>query len=436
MLRAILTTFQNQKSKIVLWCLVALSILLFARIVIKSIWTYKNIIATTSTTKSANALLQTVIESYNSSHSISKLKLHEISTFDKSANLHSGENIDFAVIAPGTPIPNGFEVIASLNEEKIVLVSHKGNHFEQLRDVGNATINIVNINDYDEGVLRKLFDFFETTEQRNKINVISLDNFLASKILPNRIVYAFFLNSFSSTSHKIFKTSIQKLRDKLDVTEIDLAALADSSYLFFSSAIKKGELSIHPLLPREDIDTVSAFTYLVARTTVSEEVISRILTFLNASKKLIHDKVSRDAFLNVEGISESKNIAFHRGYKKFLNGENEGFFQKNSDTIYILGVALAAVFSFVYSNYKKRKRKADESHIGILEVFEGLEKDWYEDLPSEDKQRILKVKKVLTDLIIHRSNKKNVLMNSMIGFLVLTNVTNALRKRDDAYKDS
>jgi len=380
--------------------------------------------------------LQTVIESYNSSHSISKLKLHEISTFDKSANLHSGENIDFAVIAPGTPIPNGFEVIASLNEEKIVLVSHKGNHFEQLRDVGNATINIVNINDYDEGVLRKLFDFFETTEQRNKINVISLDNFLASKILPNRIVYAFFLNSFSSTSHKIFKTSIQKLRDKLDVTEIDLAALADSSYLFFSSAIKKGELSIHPLLPREDIDTVSAFTYLVARTTVSEEVISRILTFLNASKKLIHDKVSRDAFLNVEGISESKNIAFHRGYKKFLNGENEGFFQKNSDTIYILGVALAAVFSFVYSNYKKRKRKADESHIGILEVFEGLEKDWYEDLPSEDKQRILKVKKVLTDLIIHRSNKKNVLMNSMIGFLVLTNVTNALRKRDDAYKDS
>jgi hypothetical protein len=285
-------------------------------------------------------------------------------------------------------------------------------------------------------VLRELLIFFETTEQSNKINSISLDNFLESKILPNRVVYAFFLNPFSSTSHKIFKTRIQKLRDKLDITEIDLAELADYSYLFFSSTIKKGELSIHPLLPSEDIDTVSAFTYLVARTSVSEEVISKILTFLNASKKLILDKVSSDAFLNVEGISESKNIAFHRGYKKFLNGENEGFFQKNSDTIYILGVALAAVFSFVYSNYKKRKRKADESHIGILEVFEGLEKDWYEDLPSEDKQRILKVKKVLTDLIIHRSNKKNVLMNSMIGFLVLTNVTNALRKRDDAYKDS
>jgi NMT1-like family len=340
------------------------------------------------------------------------------------------------LLPPGTTIPNGFEVIASLNEEKFVLVSHKGNHFEQLKDIGNATINIVNTHDYDERVLRKLFDFFETAEQRNKINIISLDNFLETKILPNRMIYAFFLKSFSSTSHKIFKTRIQKLRDKLDVTEIDLAELADYSYVFFSSIIKKGELSIHPLLPSEDIDTVAAFTYLVARTSVSEEVISRILTFLNASKKLILDKLSGDAFLNVEGISESKNIAFHRGYKKFLNGENEGFFQKNSDTIYISGVALAALFSFVYSHYKKRKRKADESHIGILAVFEDLEKDWHEDLPNEDKQKILNIKKVLSGLIVHRSNKKNILMNSLLGFLVLTNLANALRKRDDSYKDS
>jgi hypothetical protein len=419
-----------------LWCLVALTVLLFARIAIKHIWSYKNIIATTPATKAANALLQTIIESYNGSHSLSQLRIYEISNFDENAHLNSGESIDFAVIAPGTTIPNGFEVIAAINEEKIVLVSHKGNHFEQLKDISNTTIDIVSVNGYDEGVLRKLFDFFETTEQRNKIDVISLENFLESKILPNRVVYAFFLNPLSSTSHKIFKTRIQKLRANLDIIEIDLAELADYSYLFFSSTIKKGELSIHPLLPHEDIDTVSAFTYLVARTSVGEEVISRILTFLNASKKLILDKVSRDAFLNVEGISESKNIAFHRGYKKFLNGENEGFFQKNSDMIYILGVALAATFSFVYSNYKKRKRKADESHTDILEVFEGLEKDWYEALPSEDKQKILKVKKILSDVILHRSNKKNVLVNTLIGFLILTNLTNALRKRDDSYKDS
>jgi hypothetical protein len=105
MLRSILTTCQNQKSKIVLWCLVALTVLLFARIAIKHIWSYKNIIATTPATKAANALLQTIIESYNGSHSLSQLRIYEISNFDENAHLNSGESIDFAVIAPGTTIP-------------------------------------------------------------------------------------------------------------------------------------------------------------------------------------------------------------------------------------------------------------------------------------------------------------------------------------------
>jgi hypothetical protein len=393
MLRSILTTFQHQRSKIVLLCCIALAILLFSKLMIQHIWTYKNVIATTPATKPANTLLQTIIDSYNSSHTLSKLQMAEVRTFDEGASSDSGESYNFAVIAPGTPIPNGFEVIASLNEEKVVLVCYKENHFGQLQEISNATINIVHINDYDEGVLRKLLDFFETPDQRNKIYVISLENFLESKILPNRAVYAFFLNPFSSTSNTIFKTRLQKLHDKLHVTEIDLAELVDYSPLFFSSTLKKGELNIHPLLPSEDIDTVSAYTYLVARTSVSEEVISRILTSLNASKKLIHDKVARNALLNVEGISEAKNIAFHRGYKKFLSGENESFFQKNSDTIYILGVVVAVISSFIYSNYKERKRKADESHTEILEAFEDLEKDWDEDISSEDKQKFWKQKR-------------------------------------------
>src|SRR5215467_10302964 len=153
MLRSMLMTLQNQKSKIVLLCFVVLAILLFSKLMMKSIWTYKNIIATTSATKSANTLLQTIVESYNSSHTLSKLKMDEVGTFDESSSLDGGEKDDFAVIAPGASIPNGFEVIASLNEEKVILVSHKENHVEQLKDIRNSTINIVSINEYDEKIL-------------------------------------------------------------------------------------------------------------------------------------------------------------------------------------------------------------------------------------------------------------------------------------------
>jgi hypothetical protein len=344
--------------------------------------------------------------------------------------LSNGERADFAVVTPGTVIPNGYEVIASLNEEKVVLVNHKGSRFEQVKNISNATVHIVKMNDYSEGVLRKLFDLFEMKEQRNKIDLISLENFLEAKVLPNRTVYAFFLNPFSSTSNTMFKTKIQGSPAKFNIVEIDLAELADYSHLFFSSIIKKGELRIHPLLPDEDIDTVSAFTYLVARTSLNEEVVDRILTFLNTSRKLIFDKGSKDVSINIEGISESKNIAFHRGYKKFLYGENEWFFQKNSDLIYISGVILSAIFSFIYANYKDKKVEIDESYVGILELFEDLEKNWGGELSSADKEHLLKAKKVLCEFILHRSNKKTVFTNSLIGFMVLVNIMNLFRKND------
>ena len=194
MLQAIRATVQQQTSKLVLWVLVGVCMLLLARMATRYLWSYNSLIATTSATTSANALLQTFVERYNRSHVLSKLSLSATSPLQDSPSESRREPPDFAVIAPGTPIPTGFAVIASLNAEKVILLSHKGNHFEQLREISNAAIHLVTMHAYDEGVLRKLFDFFEIPDQRNTITTISVDQFLASKIVPNRVVYALFIN--------------------------------------------------------------------------------------------------------------------------------------------------------------------------------------------------------------------------------------------------
>ena len=129
-------------------------------------------------------------------------------------------------------------MIASLNEEKVILLSHKGNHFEQLREISNAAIHLVTLHAYDEGVLRNLLEFFEIPEQRNTMTTISLDNFLASKIVPNHVVYALFVNPRAATVRKMLKTKMQPIREKLDVIDIDVAALTDASRLFVSSTLK------------------------------------------------------------------------------------------------------------------------------------------------------------------------------------------------------
>lgn len=430
MLQAIRATVQQQTSKLVLWVLVGVCMLLLARIATRYLWSYNSLIATTSATTSANALLQTFVERYNRSHVLSKLSLSATSPLQDSPSESRREPPDFAVIAPGTPIPTGFEVIASLNAEKVILLSHKGNHFEQLREISNAAIHLVTMHAYDEGVLRKLCDFFEIPDQRNTITTISVDQFLASKIVPNRVVYALFINPHVATIRTMLKTKMRPIREKLEVLDIDVAALTDETRLFVSSTLTKGELSLHPLLPNEEMDTVSALTYLVAHTSVREEVIARLLTFFNASTKLLLDPGAMETLFTIEGISESKQIPFHSGYKKFLYGENEGFFQKNADLIYIVGVVLAALASVMYSQYKKRTKKVDASCAEILDLFTGLDTYSLENVPIEEQKKIAQLKGIMCDLIMHRSTKKTILLHSLMALMVLTTLTHAWRNDD------
>jgi hypothetical protein len=430
MLQSMLTTVQQQKAKLVFWVLTGVCLLLLARIGTRYLWSYNSLIATTSATKAVNALLQTLVERYNRSHTLSKLSLSDASPIQDNPSESGREPPDFAVIAPGMPLPTGFEVIASLNEEKVILLSPKGNHFEQLREVNHASMHLVTLHAYDEGVLRNLLDFFEIPEQRNTMTTMTLDQFLAAKSVPNRVVYALFVNPRALTARKMLKTTMQPRREKLDVLDIDVAALMDASRLFVSSTLKKGELSLHPLLPREEMDTISALTYLVARTSVRDEVVTRLLTFLNASTKLLLDTGTMETLFTIEGISESKQIPFHSGYKKFLYGENEGFFQKNADLIYIVGVVLAALASVFYSRYKKHKKKVDESCADILNLFTGFDTYSLENVPLEEQKKIAELQGMMCDLIMHRSNKKNILLHSLVALMVLTTLTYAWRNDD------
>jgi len=168
----------------------------------------------------------------------------------------------------------------------------------------------------------------------------------------------------------------------------------------------------------------------VAHTSVGEEVVTRLLTFFNASTKLLLDTGTMETLFTIEGISESKQIPFHSGYKKFLYGENEGFFQKNADLIYIVGVVLAALSSVFYSRYKKHKKKVDESCAEILDLFTGLESYALYPVPVEEQQKIAQLKERLCALIRQRSTKKTILLHALMALMVLATVTHAWRNDD------
>ena len=104
--------------------------------------------------------------------------------------------------------------------------------------------------------------------------------------------------------------------------------------------------------------------------------------------------------------------------------------QRNADLIYIVGVGLAALSSVMYSQYKKARKKVDDSCAEILDLFTGLDPYDLNNMPTEEQKKIAQLKGMMCDLIRHRSNKKNILLHSLIALMVLTTLTHAWRKDD------
>ncbi len=52
------------------------------------------------------------------------------------------------------------------------------------------------------------------------------------------------------------------------------------------------------------------------------------------------------------------------------------------------------------------------------------------DVPLEEKKNLAQVNDRMCKLILHRSNKKTMLTNTLIALMVLTNIANTMRNND------
>ena len=93
-------------------------------------------------------------------------------------------------------------------------------------------------------------------------------------------------------------------------------------------------------------------------------------------------------------------------------------------------MVLAALSSIVYSQYKKRKKKADASCAEILELFTGLASYTLYHVPLEEQKKIAQLQEMMCALTMQRSNKKTILLHSLVALMVLTTLTHAWRKDD------
>lgn len=70
-----------------------------------------------------------------------------------------------------------------------------------------------------------------------------------------------------------------------------------------------------------------------------------------------------------------------------MNGENEAFFQKYSDALYLLGVLVSAVFSFTYSYCSRPEEQERTSYREMRALFDEVAPLWQAGLSEAEALR-------------------------------------------------
>ena len=146
-------------------------------------------------------------------------------------------------------------------------------------------------------------------------------------------------------------------------------ALAQLSPAFETVVVPRGAYGGAPALPAEDIETVAVSTRLMARSSVRDSLVGDVTRALFSERPAIAAIAPLANRMEAPATAKGSAIPVHPGAAAYLDGEEETFFEKYSDFIYIgamLLSVLASAAAGLLSRLDSSRRMRTEALIANL----------------------------------------------------------------------
>jgi TRAP-type uncharacterized transport system substrate-binding protein len=149
-------------------------------------------------------------------------------------------------------------------------------------------------------------------------------------------------------------------------------AIAERNPVYESSEIKAGAFGGSPPRPEESVDTIEVHYYIVARRTLSEQVVADFTKHLFASRQSLAAEISAAAKIEKPDTGKDASVAVHPGAAAYLDGEFKSFLDRYSDFLYLglmavsfLGSGLVGLFSYNKADDRVRRLRSLERLLEI-----------------------------------------------------------------------
>jgi hypothetical protein len=150
--------------------------------------------------------------------------------------------------------------------------------------------------------------------------------------------------------------------------DIKAAEAIEARYpIYESTEIKAGAFGGAPQLPEEEIETVGVNHYIVARKTLSEDIVADFTRNLFAIRQSLAARLPAAAKIEAPDTSKDAAVPVHPGAAAYIDGDLKTFFDRYNDLLY-WGIMLMSFFGSGIAGLMSYTRADDRvRRLGTLE---------------------------------------------------------------------
>lgn len=302
-----------------------------------------------------------------------RLRLMPTNDVRQSAEALQKKRADLAVVRPDAVLPENGLTVAVLRQEALIIVAPEAGKIKEMADLAKKRLGLIARHEADPDFVSNILAYYELPSPNVTLVPLGLDEveaaFTAKRIDAVAIIAAPVGDVASNLVRSVERVSNRKITI-VPVSEGE--AFAQKNPTVTTTTIPAGSLGLRPKQPDEDVKTIGVSYRLMARSDIDRTVVSEVTQSLFEMRSRVAritpaaNQLKPPEF-DSAATATSATLPNHPGAVDYLQREQQTFFQRYGDWIYLLMFSAGGIGSAIAWIFQRFARKRRELMDEVLD---------------------------------------------------------------------
>jgi TRAP-type uncharacterized transport system substrate-binding protein len=281
-----------------------------------------------------------------------RLQIVETSSPLESAEAFSSGKADLAVVRGDVGDLSQAQAIVVMGQGVVLLLARPGSSVTDVAELRRVTVGLVGgaTNQKIVAVLTKAYNLDRANVVFKNLELVDMRRALDVKEVQAVLLVVPLTEKYLTLARGVFPMNAKTAPVVISIE--NAAAIAEREPAYESYDIPKGTLRGSPPVPGDDVTTLRASFYLVARKSLDSDLVARFTQALMSAHRDLLSEFPILAQVKQPDTDAGAYLPVHAGALDYYNGNQESLLDKWSNVIFLVPMALGAIASVLAAAWK------------------------------------------------------------------------------------